>query len=62
MTNAKIRKAHKKAFFWNGNRSTWMQHKATCPDCGGFAVSVRIEPSPDETRAPMYGSRDEDGM
>lgn len=47
MTDKKIMKAHKRAFYWNGNRSQWKQHKATCPDCGGFAVAVRVEPEPE---------------
>lgn len=49
MTDKKIRKAHKKAFFWHGSVSAWSQHKATCPDCGGSAVAVRIE-SADESK------------
>lgn len=41
-----VNKKHKRAFFWLGNMPLWLQHKATCVECGGTAPIIQIASPP----------------
>lgn len=47
MFDKRVRREHKRAFFWMGSWSKWTQHKATCPFCGGTPTVVRVEGADD---------------
>lgn len=44
----RIKRQHKRAYFYMGSLSKWAQHKATCAFCGGTPIIVAPLPAKGE--------------
>lgn len=45
-------KQHRRAYFWFGNVTKWMQHKSMCTVCTGYEQGVAVAPQAPTAPAP----------